>query len=159
MSAHFGTEVHTEFVHHNIPPFSLNQLVTPQRTFGPYPISPQTSQVIVRLARPITAAPRNWDASSKVVVTIRVAVDGTVYECRGGATGGVRTGANGDHPWYALTYQVPWGRLGFPDGEVRRVGETGRVATAQVILDWVSGTIESEGEIAAVIEPARIGAL
>ena len=154
MSSHVLVEMETDFSEHTIYPLSLNQLVMPVRTFGPYLLHPQTEEITVRLARHTTAAPRNWDSASRVRVTLTVtAPDGTTHPCVGHATGGIRTDKQDvEIAEYHLTYKPTWGFWGATTGNPKRMGDAAGSLFVTVELAWESGTIETEGRITASVK-------
>lgn len=128
-----------------------------------------TSSITVRLRRPTTAQPLNWNASSTVRVSLVFIVDGTEYRCVGTASGGVRTGAKGeDMTEYSLIYNptVLFGDTSreyiktatkdmegfYNDVPLTRLGETGSTVQGYLLLERVRGTIQTVITVAATAE-------
>lgn len=112
------------------------------------------SEIVVRIQRPTTAAPLNWDSNGTMRVTLGLVVDGQEFTCVGQVTGGVRTHAGGqDLSEYSLSYKLPVLKR---NGVAVRIGE-GALSerTAYVLLERLRGSIETSVSVADVVdEPA-----
>lgn len=134
-----------------------------------------TSSITVSLQRPTTAQPvPDWSASGVVRVSLVLIVDGVEYRCVGTARGGIRTDRFGQEvPAYTLTYQptVLFGdrarqylETAVPDQDgyytnvpLTRVGETGTTVQGYLLLERLSGRIETTLTVAATREdPAPV---
>lgn len=128
-----------------------------------------TSAITVKLRRPTTAQPLNWNANSTIRVTLAFIVDGTEHRCVGTVTGGIRLGPGGvEVPEYVLTYDptVLFGQKALdyiatatkdPEGyynnvPLTRLGETGSTVQGYLLLERLRGTINTVVTIAATVE-------
>lgn len=103
------------------------------------------SEISIVILRPRTIPNgMTWDDSTKLAVSLRLKVDGVDYECRGGATGGVR-GKGGQEGDYRLSWVPPWGFFGGDTS--KRLGETAESFEAQLEITHVSGSpVDTEVE-------------
>ncbi|MFO0773701.1 MAG: hypothetical protein U0172_03435 [Nitrospiraceae bacterium] len=132
-----------------------------------------TSEIVVRIQRPTTLVPLAWDAASTLRVTLRFVVDGVEHLTIGTASGGVRTGPQGELSEYVIRYKptVLFGQRARdymvnnpkdPNGfyynvPLTRLGELGSTVRAGLILERLSGTISTTITVAATNEaPAPV---
>ena len=137
-------------------------------------VSPQTSQITVRLRRPTTLAPLAWLPSATVRVTLGIIVDGVEWRATTEVTGGVakvvnpRTGLEEEIPEYRVQWAVPvlfgdkareYLKTATTDAEgyytdvpLTRLGETGSTIEAYLRLERLRGTITTEITVAVTTE-------
>ena len=126
----------------------------------PITVDAQTSRIVLRLRRPTTAVPVNWDAASSVQTTLVITIDGSEYRGTGSSTGGIQI-----HPstfqeiaWYQLMWTPPWGHFNGPQNPTRRLGETAQSSyTAHVELTRLSGVIQTDLDVVSEQAPAPVG--
>ena len=131
-----------------------------------------TSAITVKLRRPTTAQPLNWNANSTVRVSLVFIVDGVEYRCVGHVTGGFRYADPPLNtiaiPEYRLTYSPTvlfvdkareYIKTATPDKDgfyenvpLTRLGETGSIIQGYLLLERVRGTINTVITIAATTE-------
>lgn len=129
-----------------------------------------TSAITVSLRRPTTAVPvTSWSATGTVRVTMVFIVDGVEYRCVGKASGGIRVGKSGQEMGvYSLVFRptVLFGDrarqyilTATPDPEgyyldvpLTRLGELGTTVQGYLLLERLSGRIETELLLAATTE-------
>lgn len=128
-----------------------------------------TSSIALKLRRPTTAQPLSWDATGRVRVTLVFIVDGVEYKCAGQVSGGIRTDANGvEIGEYSLLFEptVLFGQKSrehisagivdaggyYNDVPLVRLGETGSIVQGYVLLERLSGTINTVVTLAATTE-------
>ena len=135
-------------------PIFLNQSISKYKTIEAN-IDPLAEKIIVKLKRPTTANPLNWDESSTTKVNIVVDLNGTEYRTTGQARGGIHSRNGVESEYYSLSYTLPWGFFGAMGGRTKRLGETelGNY-TAKVELELLSGSIETFVELHYDIAPA-----
>src|SRR3989344_3571475 len=111
-------------------------------------INPQAESLTIKIARPTTATPLDWDENSTMKVNIILEVDGVEYRTTGQATGGIRINRRGQEAThYSLTYKPQWGFFGAREGKTKRLGETGSTYTARAELELLSGNISTDIEM------------
>jgi len=132
-------------------------------------LDPLTSAITVKLQRPTTAQPLSWTAAGRLRVMIVLIVDGVEYPCIGTTSGGIRLGKDGvELNEYVLTYKptVLFGQKSLDylataqkDGEgfyndvpLMRIGETGTTVQGYLLLERISGTINTTVTVAATTE-------
>jgi len=136
------------------------------------PLGQLTSSITVKLRRPTTAQPLNWNANSTVRVSLVFIVDGVEYRCAGQVTGGFRYADPPLNtiaiPEYSLTYNPTvlfsdkareYIKTATPDKDgfyenvpLTRLGETGSTIQGYLLLERVRGTINTVITIAATTE-------
>jgi hypothetical protein len=100
-----------------------------------------TSKVAIRIQRPTTAVPVNWDSTGTVRVIVVMEVDGVQHFARGQATGGIRLDINGNEmPYYELRFSPP---VVNDNGTLKRIGQKGTVLRGWVRLERMTGTIQT----------------
>lgn len=132
-------------------------------------LDPLTASITVRLQRPTTAQPLSWNTASRLRVTIVCIVDGTEYRCVGHVSGGIRTGPGGTEvSEYAITYNTPvmFGKASrdfietatrdaegfYNDVPMVRLGESGKTIQGYLLLERISGTINTVITVAGTVE-------
>jgi len=133
------------------------------------PLGQLTSSITVKLRRPTTAQPLNWNANSTIRVSLVLLVDGVEYRAVGQVSGGIRLDRDGGEiPEYSLTYNptVLFGdkareyiKTAIPDQDgfyndvpLNRLGELGSTVQGYLLLERVRGTINTVITIAATTE-------
>lgn len=131
-----------------------------------------TSAITVKLRRPTTAQPLNWNANSTVRVSLVFIVDGVEYRCVGHVTGGFRYADPPLNtiaiPEYRLTYNPTvlfsdkareYIKTATPDRDgfyndvpLTRLGELGSTVQGYLLLERVRGTINTVVTVAATME-------
>jgi uncharacterized membrane protein YgcG len=140
-------------------PVTLSALNPVFRT-PPVPLGALTAAITVTLQRPTTARPLRWDSTGRLRVSLVMVVDGVEYRATGQTSGGIRLDRSGNEASeYVLTF-VPTVLLGdtartylrtavkdaegfYNDVPLSRLGETGSVIEGYLLLEWLSGTIET----------------
>lgn len=148
---------------------AVRQLVSPLIS-----IDSLTATIVVRLRRPTTINPLAWGVADRIQVTLKCFVGAVEYQCVGRATGGVLVTPLGiEQQEYALLFNLPrlFGDeareyirtstpdgLGFYDGvPLTRIGQTAGSIQAQLVIDRLSGRIETELLVAeTVAKPAPL---
>lgn len=133
------------------------------------PLGQLTSSITVKLRRPTTAQPLNWNANSTIRVSLVFLVDGIEYRAVGQVSGGIRLDRNGGEiPEYSLTYNptvlfgdkarayiltaIPDQDGFYNDVPLNRLGELGSTVQGYLLLERVRGTINTVITIAATTE-------
>lgn len=128
-------------------------------------LDPLTSSISVTLQRPTTAVPLpNWTATGKVRVTLVLSVDGQEHRIVGTTSGGVRSTEKGEVDTYSLVYRPtvlfaqrardylithPADGTGtYHNVPLTRIGETGSVVTGYLLLERMSGRIDTVVKVA-----------
>lgn len=111
----------------------------------------QLETFTVRLKRPTTAKPLNWDEASTVRVHAVLIVDGVEQKFIGRSTGGIRQAGGVDLGHYQFKCTPTWG---FVVGAPKRLGETCSSYQLRIDLERVSGTIETELQLQTTRAPA-----
>lgn len=128
-----------------------------------------TSLLSVSLRFPTTTQPLNWNASGKLRVTLAFIVDGAEYKCVGTVSGGIHKNQLGeDVPEYTLVYNpavlfgekaleyiktAPTDAEGnYLDVPLTRLGETGTTVQGYLLLERISGTINTVVTVAGTVE-------
>lgn len=133
-----------------------------------------TSEITVRLQRPTSASPLAWDETARLTVTLVFIVDGVEYRCAGSTSGGIRKNIDGtEAPFYGLSFVPPvlFGQKArdyittqtpdkdgfYYDVPLTRVGELGSTVQGYLVLERLSGTINTVISVAATTEePAPV---
>lgn len=107
-------------------------------------IPAQTDAIEVRIARPTTLIPRDWDVNAKMRISIVVTIDAVEHRCTGTASGGIRLGVGGEEiPEYTLRYVPTWGRFG--GSIMKRLGEMAISSyTGRLEIECLSGSITTQ---------------
>ena len=130
-----------------------------------------TAAITIRLRLPTTAQPLSWAASGRVRVTLVFVVDGVEYRCVGSVSGGIHTDSLGvEIPEYSLTFSPPVlfgdkareylktaqvdAEGNYLDVPLTRIGETGTTVQGYLILERISGTINTVVAVASTTESA-----
>lgn len=132
----------------------LVSATTPLIETLPLTLDSQTSSITIRLKRPTTNKPLNWDATGTVTVTIKAVRDGIPYSCTGKTTGGIRVNhLDQEIESYSLTFVPTWGYLDGPLQPPKRLGEGSSTYHAVVEITRSSGIIETELDISTTQGP------
>jgi hypothetical protein len=122
----------------------------------PVTLAPQTETIEVRLQRPTTKTPLNWDEKGKVRVSLVVTLDGQEHRCTGGTSGGIRVKADGtDHDVYIMQYTPSHGFFEAKSGLPMRLGEQAKSSyTGHVEIEVLEGSVETSIEVKSSTAPA-----
>ena len=111
-------------------------------------IPAQTDRITLSVRRPTTAQPLDFDATSRLGVTLVVSADGVEHRYRGQVTGGTRViEGEGEAPAYQLVITPTWGFFGATSGLPKRLGETCTLYTARLELERLAGSITTLVEL------------
>lgn len=134
-------------------------------------LSALTSSMTITLQRPTTLNALNWSSTSTVRITLVFMVDGVEFRCVGRASGGIRknhlgeelseyklfykpTVLFGDKAWAYLATQTKDADGYYYNVPLSRLGETGTTIQGYLLLERLSGHIETVLTIAATTESA-----